>query len=371
MIMDKRKIFVTHSSMPLLEEYIEEIAPLWESHWLTNRGAKHLQLETDLLHYLGAKNISLFTNGHAALECLLEAMHLEGEIITTPFTFASTTHAIVRRGLTPVFADINRDDYTIDPASVESLVTSRTCAIMPVHVYGNLCDTEAIGRIADRYGLKVIYDAAHAFGVKRNGVPVSEFGDASMFSFHATKVFNTIEGGAVVYSDAALSDMLERCKNFGLADSETVDFVGTNAKMNEFSAAMGLCNLRHVDSEIAKRRLVVERYNERLSRVEGVRLCSIPMGVKHNYAYMPIVIEDQFGISRDDLASALANEGIFARKYFFPLITDFDCYRESYDSRATPIARDISSRVLTLPLYADLNLSDVDVICDVISACSR
>ena len=247
--------------MPEFEEYIEEIRELWDTHWLTNMGSKHKSLESQLLDYLKVPNITLFTNGHLALECIIAALDLRGEVITTPFTFASTTHAIVRNGLKPVFCDINPYDYTIDVEKIESLITEKTSAIIPVHVYGNVCDIEAIDRIAKKHNLKVIYDAAHTFGVTVNGQGVGTFGDASMFSFHATKVFNTIEGGAVTYDDSSIKQVLNDLKNFGITGPETVEYVGGNAKMNEFQAAMGICNLRHVNGEIIKRKKVVERYN--------------------------------------------------------------------------------------------------------------
>ena len=259
-----QKILVTRSSMPPLEEYIEEIRPLWESHWLTNMGEKHKKLQTELKNYLQVPEIELFTNGHMALEMALQALELPqgGEVITTPFTFASTTHAIVRNGLEPVFCDIRPDTFTIDPTKIEKLITPKTCAILPVHVYGNICDVEEINDIAKRHGLKVIYDAAHAFGETYKGVGVGNFGDVSCFSFHATKVFNTIEGGAATYQDPELGKRLYELKNFGIRGPESVVSVGANAKMNEFCAAMGLCNLRHLHEEIAKRHAVVKRYRE-------------------------------------------------------------------------------------------------------------
>lgn len=362
------KILVTRSSMPPLEEYVEEIAPLWQSHWLTNMGAEHRKLEAAIKDYLGIDNIALFTNGHSALECILEAMDLRGKVITTPYSFASTTHAIVRKGLVPVFADIKPDDYTLDPASVERLIDSSTCAILPVHVYGNMCDVAAIQEIADRYNLKVIYDAAHAFGVRLDGTSSGMFGDASMYSFHATKVFNTIEGGAVCFRDPELHDLLNQWKNFGITGTESVEYVGGNAKMNEFCAAMGVCNLRHLDDEIAKRKLVAERYWERLSGVPGVRLCLPQEGVTPNYAYMPVVFEDEFGATRDDVYEALLARDIHARKYFYPLISDYECYRGHFDSSRTPVAQHVAERVLTLPMFADLALDDVDLVCDVVLA---
>ncbi|MGI6754440.1 MAG: DegT/DnrJ/EryC1/StrS family aminotransferase [Atopobiaceae bacterium] len=365
------KILVTRSSMPSLEEYIEEIAPLWQSHWLTNMGEEHKKLERDIKEYLGIDNIALFTNGHAALECILEAMDLKGKVITTPYSFASTTHAIVRKGLTPVFADIKPDDYTLDPASIERLIDSSTCAIMPVHVYGNMCDVAAIQELADKYNLKVIYDAAHAFGVKLNGVSSGMFGDAAMYSFHATKVFNTIEGGAVCFRDARLHDLLDQWKNFGITGTESVEYVGGNAKMNEFCAAMGVCNLRHLDAEIAKRKRVAERYWERLDGVKGVKLLLPQQGVTPNYAYLPVVFEDDFGATRDEVYEALMAQDIHARKYFYPLISDYACYQGRFDSAQTPVAQHVAAHVLTLPMFADLTLEDVDVICNLVLNCAK
>ncbi len=363
------RILVTRSSMPTLEEYIEEISPLWESHWLTNMGVEHKKLEAALKEKLGVENLALFTNGHNALECILEAMALPagGEVITTPFTFASTTHAIKRKGLTPVFADVREDNLTLGPASIEALITPRTCAIVPVHVYGNLCDVDAIQKIADRHGLKIIYDAAHAFGVEREGVSVAAFGDASMFSFHATKAFNTIEGGCVCFKDEDLYPLLNQWKNFGIIGPEDVEFVGGNAKMNEFCAAMGVCNLRHFDDEIAKRKAVAERYWERLDGTPGVRVFRPADGIKSNYAYLPVLFDPEvFGAMRDDVFAALDAAGVGARKYFYPLVSDYACYRSVYSSDRTPVAKKAASQVLTLPMYADLAIEDVDRICDVV-----
>ena len=266
------KILVTRSSMPSVDEYIEEIRPIWDSHWLTNMGPEHKNLQAGLQQYMAVENVELLTNGHMALELSLQAMNLQGEVITTPFTFASTTHAIVRNGLEPVFCDIDPVTYTMDVTKLERLITDRTCAIVPVHVYGNVCNIEEIERLAHKYELKVLYDAAHTFGETYKGQGIGNFGDASCFSFHATKVFNTIEGGAVCYKDPELGRKLYELKNFGIHGPEEVDAVGANAKMNEFCAAMGLCNLRHVDEEIAKRKAVVERYREHLSGVDGLQL---------------------------------------------------------------------------------------------------
>jgi len=363
-------IQVTRSSMPDFEEYIEEIKALWESHWLTNMGTKHKQFEVELLQYLNTPNITLFTNGHLALECVIAAFNLTGEVITTPFTFASTTHAIVRNGLEPVFCDVNPNDYTIDTDKLESLITDKTSAIIPVHVYGNICNVKEIERIAKKHNLKVIYDAAHAFGVTVDGNGVANFGDASMFSFHATKVFNTIEGGAVTFTNSDLIKTLNDIKNFGITGPESVEYVGGNAKMNEFQAAMGICNLRHIDGEIEKRKAVVERYVERLSNINGIKLSKSQSGVKSNYAYFPVVF-DGYKMSRDEVLEKLKAEDIFARKYFYPLTNSFECYKGRFNVGKTPIAKYMADRVLTLPLYADLVLDDVDRICDIIINCNK
>lgn len=360
-------ILVTRSSMPSYEEYCKEIKELWESHWLTNMGVKHKQLQAELIKYLEVDKIDLFTNGHMALELSMQAMNLQGEVITTPFTFASTTHAIVRNGLEPVFCDVNAEDFTIDVTKIEDLITDKTCAIVPVHVYGNICKIEEIEHIADKHGLKVIYDAAHTFGVKYKGKGIGSFGNASCFSFHATKVFNSIEGGAVCFKDKEFGLNLYRLKNFGIRGPETVDGVGANAKMNEFCAAMGLCNLRNIDSEIAKREAVVKRYRSHLEYVDGLQLSPVQKDVQSNYAYFPVVFDEKvFGVSRNEVFDALAENGIGARKYFYPLTNTFDCFHGKYDASLTPVALHISKRVLTLPLYADLSMEDVDKICEVI-----
>lgn len=365
--MTDSKILVTRSSMPSMEEYIEEIRSIWDSHWLTNMGEKHKALQAELQKYMGVPAVELLTNGHMALELSLQAMNLQGEVITTPFTFASTTHAIVRNGLEPVFCDIDPETYTMDVTQIERLITDRTCAILPVHVYGNVCNIEEIERIAHKYGLKVLYDAAHTFGETYKGQGIGNFGDASCFSFHATKVFNTIEGGAVCYRDPDMGRRLYELKNFGIHGPEEVDAVGANAKMNEFCAAMGLCNLRHVDEEIVKRRAVVERYREHLEGVDGLRLNVQQPEVRSNYAYFPVVFDENlFGASRNEVMDALAQNGIGARKYFYPLTNTFECFHGKYDVDATPVALHVAKRVLTLPLYADLSMEDVDRICKIV-----
>lgn len=362
-------ILVTRSLMPSYEEYCEEIKDLWESHWLTNMGLKHKTLQAQLEEYLDVPHCILYTNGHLALENAIAALNLPkgGEVITTPFTFASTTHAIVRNSLVPVFCDIKEDNYTIDTQKLESLITDNTVAIVPVHVYGNMCDVEEIDRIAKKYGLNVIYDAAHAFAVKYKGQSSAFFGDATMFSFHATKVFNTIEGGCVCFKNDAWVTLLNDMKNFGIHGPESVEYVGGNAKMNEFQAAMGLCNMKHLDEEIRKRKAVVERYRERLSRVDGIKLSVIQKDVESNYAYFPVIF-DGYKYTRNEVFELLAEQGIGARKYFYPLTNSFECYRNypTAGTEKTPIAQHMALRVLTLPLYAELSLEDVDKICDII-----
>lgn len=362
-----QKINVTRSSMPSFEEYCEEIRNLWDTRWLTNMGEKHNRLESELCSYLDCENVSLFTNGHLALEAIIASMDLEGEVITTPFTFASTTQAIVRCGLTPVFCDVTLADFTIDADKIEELITDKTCAIVPVHVYGNVCDVEKIEAIAKKHNLKVIYDAAHVFGVKYKDKGIGSYGDASMFSFHATKVFNTIEGGCVTYSNEEYTKKLLIQKNFGMENQESYTEVAGNSKMNEFQAAMGLCNLRHVDEEIKKREEAALNYIERLGNTEGITVWKPQKDVKHNFAYFPVIFnKDKFGKSRDEVWEELKNENIIARKYFYPLTSSFDCYKDKFNINETPIAQKASEEVLTLPLYAGLTKEDTDRICDII-----
>lgn len=363
----EKPILVTRSSMPSFEEFTEMIRPIWDSAWLTNMGEYHQELERQLKEYMKTDNLVLFVNGHMALEMVIQAMELTGEVITTPFTFASTTHAIVRNGLTPVFCDIDPVNYTMDPDKIEALITDKTSAIIPVHVYGNFCDVEKIEQIAKKHNLKVIYDAAHTFGAEYKGKSAAAYGDASIYSFHATKVFNTIEGGAVAFGEPWMGHRLNCLKNFGIVDQEHVVWVGGNAKMNEFQAAMGICNLRHLDGEIAKRKIVVERYRQRLSGVEGICLCQPQDGVESNYAYFPVVF-DGYKYTRNEIFEMLKAQEITARKYFFPLTNSFECYRNypTAGVEKTPVAQHLALRVLTLPLYADLALEDVDKICDTI-----
>lgn len=359
---------VTRSSMPSLEEYIEEIKPIFDSCYLTNMGPMHNTLQQQLEQYLNVPEVSLFGNGHMALEIAIQALGLhksEGEVITTPFTFVSTTHAIVRNGLKPVFCDIKADDYTLNPSLIEELITENTVAILPVHVYGNVCDVEAIESIARKHHLKVIYDAAHAFGVNYKGVGIGNYGDASMFSFHATKVFHTIEGGAITYKDTIYTEKLNELKNFGI-HGEGVTEVGANAKMDEFRAAMGVCNLRHIDESIQKRGKVVALYRERLGSCLGIQLCQPRIDVKSNNAYFPVYFDELiFGKSRDMVIEQLKAQDVFARRYFYPAVNEMECYSHQFPQN-TPVAHDVSTHILTLPLYEGLQEDDVNRICDIV-----
>lgn len=367
-------INVTRSSMPSYEEYCEEIRELWDTHWLTNMGVKHETLRRELESYLGVPHIDLLTNGHMAIELSLQALGLHGEVVTTPFTFASTTTAIARNGLKPVFCDVDPNTFCIDASKLESLITPNTCAIVPVHVYGNVCDVEAIDEIAKRHGLKVLYDAAHAFGIRYHGRGITSYGDVSCLSFHATKVFHTIEGGAACFADEDFGRRLKQVKNFGLPGDGTENALvaGANAKMNEFSAAMGLCNLRHLAENIEKRKRAVERYRKRLEGVEGLQLAPEQGGVESNYAYFPVIFDPKaFGADREQAFVALDAQGIHARRYFYPLTSAFSFWNSAYDPSETPVALRISENVLCLPLYADLQDDVIDRICEIVLNCRR
>lgn len=362
-------ILVTRSSMPPFDEYVEAIRPLWESHWLTNMGALHRELEERLRDYLGVEHLSLMVNGHLALELAIQSFGFPdgAEVITTPFTFISTTHAIVRNRLAPVFCDVKPSDGTIDETKIEQLITERTVAILPVHVYGNVCAVDAIQEIADRYSLKVIYDAAHAFGETHRGVGVGSFGDASIFSFHATKAYNTIEGGAVAFHDPKMYDRLHDLKNFGIRGEELVVSVGANAKMNEFAAAMGLCNLRHVDTARRSRKRAHDRYTRALSGARGVRLFDRSPDTVCGYAYFPVIVTDESPISRDDVYAGMKRAGIHPRKYFYPLTSDQACFKNKYKTADLPTARDLAERVLVLPLFEGMSDEDVDRVAEIIT----
>ena len=362
-------VMVTRPSMPPIGEYIEEIRPIFESRWLTNMGPVYKKFGEQLREYLGVPRISLFANGHMALETALDVLGLKekgGEVITTPFTFVSTAHAITRSGLMPVFCDIRPDDYTLEPEKIEALITERTAAILPVHVYGRVCDVERIDEIAKKYKLPVIYDAAHAFGVRYKGIGVGNFGDAAMFSFHATKVFNTVEGGAVAFREEKYENRFHELKNFGIHNEEDVLAIGGNAKMDEFRAAMGICNLRRIESCIAARKAVHDRYLERLGKIPGLRLPVRQQEVTPNYAYYPVYFDEKlFGRSRDEVKDELARYDIYTRKYFYPAVNELTCYKH-LSTKKTPVAHDVAAHILTLPMYEGLTPEQVDRICDTI-----
>ena len=363
-----KKIMVTRSFLPPYEEYCNEITEIWDNHWLTNMGVKHETLKKELKKFLKVNNISLYTNGHLALEAAIKGLKLSGEIITTPFTFASTTHAITRNGLKPIFCDINLENFTIDTKKIENLITDKTSAILPVHVYGTPCDVDEIERIAKKYNLKVIYDAAHAFGVEIAGQGIANYGDVSMFSFHATKVFHTIEGGALTYNNEEYSKFFRLEKNFGIANEESVVENGGNAKMNEFQATMGLVNLKYIERGIQRRKKIVETYRELLKNIEGVTYLKDIKNVRHNYAYFPIIIdENKYGKSRNEVFEKLKEYNIFARKYFYPLTSDFECYKDIKSNEENlKNSKYISDRVMTLPLYEELEIEYVQYICNVL-----
>lgn len=363
-----KKILVTRSTMPPYEEYIEAIKPLWESHWLTNMGMYHAELEKKLKFYLDVRELSLMVNGHMALEMAIQMMGFpEGaEIITTPFTFISTTHAIVRNHLSPVFCDVKMNDGTIDESKIEELITERTVAIVPVHVYGNVCNIEEIQKIADKYDLKVIYDAAHAFGIKYKGKGIGNYGDASVFSFHATKVFNSIEGGAVSFSEHKYYRKLYNLKNFGIQNEELVAAVGANAKMNEFCAIMGLCNLEHIEEALENRKNQYEFYRQAVNEIQGIRLFEEKADTTKNYAYFPIIIQEDYKRTRDEIYDLLKENDIHARKYFYPLTADQACFRNKYKNKDLGNARKLSKQILILPMYEGLELQQISNIMDII-----
>lgn len=360
--------------MPPLEEFVESLKIIWNNKILTNCGTFHQELEEALASYLGVKFISLFSNGTLALITALQAMRITGEVITTPYNFVATTHALWWNGIKPVFVDIEPETFTLDPTKIEAAITPYTTAILPVHVYGNPCKMHQIEYIADTYGLKVIYDACHSFGVKLNGKSIVSFGDMSILSFHATKVFNTFEGGAIICRDGKTKQHIDQLKNFGFTNETTVVTPGINAKMNEVQAAFGLLQLKYVDSAILKRKEIAEHYNKLLARINGITLMFETLGLQYNYAYYPILINEQaFGCSRDDLYANLKKNSIFTRRYFYPLISDFPTYKAlpSSDPSNLIIARSVSNRILCLPIYPDLDLTDIDRICNYIISYRR
>jgi len=365
----KDPVFVTQPSLPPLEEFNEYLKQIWNNKWLTNNGPFHQELEQKLASYLGVKYISLFSNGTLALMTALQALRITGEVITTPFSFVATTHSLWWNNIKPVFADIESDFYNLDPEKVEAAITPQTTAIMPVHVYGNPCKMERFRQIADTYGLKLIYDAAHAFGVKINDNSVLNYGDLSILSFHATKVFNTIEGGAIICHDEKTKQRIDYLKNFGFADEITVIEPGINAKMNELQSAYGLLQLKYVDNCIDKRKIIAESYRKKLKEVNGIHCLDDIDGVRHAYSYFPILIDkEKYGYSRDEVYEKLKKHNVFGRRYFYPLISQFPTYRGLPSSKPEnlPIATKIAEQVICLPIYPELELTIIEKIIDII-----
>ena len=358
--MNKKPIYVTQPLLPPLEEFLPYLEQIWESKWLTNAGPFHQELEKKLAGYLGVEHLALFANGTLALVTALQALRITGEVITTPFSFVATAHSLLWNGIKPVFVDIHPATFNLDPEKIEAAITPHTTAIMPVHVYGKPCDVEKIQKIADIYGLKVIYDAAHAFGVRYKGESLLKHGDLSTLSFHATKVFNTFEGGAIVCPDAKTKKRIDDLKNFGFADEVTVVAPGINAKMNELQAAFGLLQLQHIDKAIDRRRGIDNLYREELSSVSGISYPPLPANTIYNHAYFPILIEKEYPLSRDELNDKLRQHGIFSRRYFYPLISEFPMYRglPSASQSNLPIARKVADQVLCLPIYPALQELD-------------
>lgn len=362
-------IFVTTPLLPSLEEFYDCLKEIWGSKWITNNGQFHQRLEKALCDYLGVDYLSLFTNGTLPLITALQAMHITGEVITTPYSFVATTHALWWNGIKPVFVDIDPTNCGLDPDKIESAITPRTTAIMPVHCYGKPCDTVKIQAIADKYGLKVIYDAAHAFGVEVNGESILKQGDMSTLSFHATKVFNTAEGGALIVKDAETKKRIDYLKNFGFAGETEVVAPGINSKMDEIRAVYGLLNLKQVDDAIEKRHQVAIRYRETLRNVKGIRFFDDMLGVKHNYSYFPVFVNaEEYGMTRDDLYFKMKKQGVLGRRYFYPLISTFSTYKglPSASPENLPVATRIADEVICLPMHHELSNEDLSKILDLI-----
>jgi dTDP-4-amino-4,6-dideoxygalactose transaminase len=365
-----KPIFVTQPHLPPLEEFFPYLEQIWQNKTLTNGGPMHQQLEKALCEHLGVEHISLFANGTLALLTALQALRVSGEVITTPYSFVATAHALLWNGITPVFADIDPVTLNLDPKKIEAAITPQTTAIVPVHCYGTPCDLDAIQKIADNYNLKVIYDAAHAFGVKRHGQSILKAGDLSILSFHATKVFNTFEGGAIISPDAKTKQRIDHLKNFGFVDEVTVVAPGINGKMSEVNAAMGLLQLKHIDGAIGRRAEIDAMYRERLAGVEGIRLLEQPMpGNTANHSYFPVLVGPDFPLTRDELYHLMKEQGVNGRRYFYPLISEFPMYRHLPSAQAAglPVAMGVSRQVVCLPMYPALADADVQRITDVIA----
>jgi dTDP-4-amino-4,6-dideoxygalactose transaminase len=364
-----KDIFVTQPSLPPLDEFVNCLEEIWDSKVLTNYGKYHNNFEKALSEYLGVKHCTLFANGTLALIVGLQALRITGEVITTPYSFVATTHALNWNGITPVFCDIDEKTCNLDPEKIEALITPHTTAIMPVHVYGHPCEIDKISSIADTYGLKVIYDAAPAFGVEQNNNSILNFGDFSVLSFHATKTLTTFEGGALITNDEKLKDRLYYLQNFGFADEETVVGPGINAKMNELQAACGLLQLKHIDKEIKKRRLIALQYREKLINISGISFFEEDINTKYNYSYFPVRInKKEFGKSRDEVYASLKKNNIYARKYFYPLISEFETYKgvPSVSEDNLKVAKKVSKEILCLPIYGGLMKEDIEKIFKVI-----
>lgn len=360
-------ITVTSPLLPNLDEFHEMLKQIWDSKWITNNGSFHKELEKQLAEYLGVPYVSLFTNGTLPLITALQALRINGEVITTPYSFVATTHALWWNGIKPVFVDIDPSTGNLDPDKIETAITPRTTAIMPVHVYGKPCDTACIKEIADKYGLKVIYDAAHAFGVRVNGDSILNAGDISTLSFHATKVYNTIEGGAMVMHDVETKKRIDYLKNFGFAGETTVVAPGINSKMDEMRAAYGLLNLRQVDAAIEARHQVAIQYRETLRNVDGISFFEDMPGVRHNYSYFPIFVDaEKYGMTRDELYEKMKAAGVYGRRYFYPLISEFSTYRglESAHPNNLPNAHKMANSVICLPMHHGLSNGDIQRILD-------
>lgn len=369
----ERPVYVTEPFLPPLEEIQVYLKDIWRSKCLTNNGKYHQELEKALCDYLGVKYLSLFSNGTLALVTALQTLRISGEVITTPYSFVATTHALWWNGIKPVFVDIEPENLNIDPEKIEAAITPQTTAILPVHVYGNPCNVQKIKKIADDYGLKVIYDACHTFGVKIKGLPVLNFGDLSVMSFHATKVYNTFEGGAIVCHDEATKKRIDNLKNFGFVNETTVVTPGINAKMNEFQAAMGLLQLKYIDGAIEKRKQIATQYRNLLKNIDGLTFLNDLPRVKHCYSYFPVLIDNnKFGKTRDEVYEELKTNNIYGRRYFYPLISQFPTYKglDSALPGKMPIAEKISGQVICLPIYPGLDVTQVKYICGIIEEIS-